>query len=119
MAYCGFWNVPCCSFTKIGRYLRTSIICTGSCFVFGVDALPCRADEWEVATITAKGGDVAGEMRRLEDTLGRLCDSFQEAKRLAAGSQEAAAKCQVRFAHVFAVVEYIAEFQFDVCRLLL
>ena len=71
-----------------------------SCVASVVNALSCRADELEVATITAKGGDVSGEMRQLEDTLGRLCDSFQEAKRLAAGSQEAAAKCQVRFAHV-------------------
>lgn len=63
------------------------------------DALSGRADELEVATITAKGGDVVGEMRRLEVTLRRLCESFQEAKRLAAGSQEAAAKCQVRLTH--------------------
>ncbi|CAM9169756.1 unnamed protein product [Laminaria digitata] len=59
-----------------------------------MNASSAMADELEVATITAKGGDVAGEMRQLEVTLERLCESFQEAKRLAAGSQEAAAKCQ-------------------------
>lgn len=55
----------------------------------------------EVVTVTAKGGDVAGKMRRLEGSLGQLCDSFEEVKRLAKDSQEAADKCQVRFGHVF------------------
>lgn len=54
------------------------------------------ADELDAATRTAKGGDTAGEIRRLEDSLKRLRSSFQEAKDLAVGSQEAAAKCQVR-----------------------
>ncbi|CAN0342915.1 unnamed protein product, partial [Ectocarpus sp. 12 AP-2014] len=54
------------------------------------------ADELDAATRTAKGGDTAGEIRRLEDSLKRLRGSFQEAKDLAVGSQEAAAKCQVR-----------------------
>lgn len=54
-----------------------------------------RADELDAAIRTAKGGDTAGEVRRLEDSLKRLRGSFQEAKGLAVGSQEAAAKCQV------------------------
>lgn len=52
-------------------------------------------DELETLTRTAKGGDAAGEIRRLEDSLKRLRKSFQEAKELATGSEEAAAKCQV------------------------
>eukprot|EP00903_Cladosiphon_okamuranus_P006607 g6454.t1 len=53
------------------------------------------ADELDAATRTAKGGDAAGEIRRLEDSLKRLRDLFQEAKGLANGAEEAAAKCQV------------------------
>eukprot|EP00903_Cladosiphon_okamuranus_P011132 g10508.t1 len=54
-----------------------------------------RANELEAAIRTAKGGDTAGEIRRLEDSLKRLRSLFQEAKELAVGSGEAAAKCQV------------------------
>lgn len=53
------------------------------------------ADELDAETRTAKGGDAAGEIRRLEDSLRRLRSSFQEVKGLANGAQEAAAKCQV------------------------
>eukprot|EP00752_Nemacystus_decipiens_P009414 g8417.t1 len=53
------------------------------------------ADELDAVTRTAKGGDAAGEIRRLEDSLRRLRISFQEAKGLANGAEEAAAKCQV------------------------
>lgn len=59
-------------------------------------SLSSRADALDAAIRTAKGGDTAGEIRRLEDALKRLRSSFQEAKELAVGSQEAAAKCQVR-----------------------
>lgn len=52
------------------------------------------ADELDAAIRTAVGGDAAGEIRRLEDALKRLRSSFQEAKDLAVGSEEAAAKCQ-------------------------
>lgn len=54
-----------------------------------------RADELDVLTRTAKGGDAAQEIRKLEDSLKRLRRSFQEAKDLATGAEEAAAKCQV------------------------
>lgn len=57
-----------------------------------------RADDMSAAITMAKGGDTAGDMRRLEDALKRLRDIFQEANQLATGSQEAAAKCQVHFA---------------------
>lgn len=72
-----------------------------SCLVLRVSAdclivRPRSADELDAVTVTARGGDAAGEIRRLEDALKRLRDSFQEAKRLALGSEEAAAKCQVR-----------------------
>ena len=70
-----------------------------SFFVFELTCLivrPRSADELDAATTTARGGDASGEMRRLEDALKRLRESFQEAKRLALGSEEAAAKCQVR-----------------------
>ncbi|CAM9932796.1 unnamed protein product [Scytosiphon promiscuus] len=52
------------------------------------------ANELDAAIRTAVGGDAAGEIRRLEDSLKRLRSSFQEAKELAVGSEEAAAKCQ-------------------------
>ena len=70
-----------------------------SSFVFRLTASSFdlrSADDLDAATVTARGGDAAGEMRRLEDALKRLRESFQEAKRLALGSEEAAAKCQVR-----------------------
>lgn len=43
-------------------------------------------------------------MRRLEDALKRLRDAFEETKRLALGSEEAAAKCQVRMHAVLVLV---------------
>lgn len=58
--------------------------------------LVCSADELDAATTTATGGDTAAQMRRLEDALERLRDVFKEAKGLATGSEEAAAKCQVQ-----------------------
>lgn len=53
------------------------------------------ADKLDAATRTAKGGDTAEEIRSLETGLKRLRDEFQQAKSLAIGSEEAAAKCQV------------------------
>lgn len=53
-----------------------------------------------MVTRTAKGGDAAQEIRKLEDSLKRLRRSFQEAKDLATGAEEAAAKCQVGAHHV-------------------
>ncbi|CAN0252584.1 unnamed protein product, partial [Ectocarpus fasciculatus] len=60
-----------------------------------IEASAAKADELDVATRTAKGGDAAQEIRKLEDSLKRLRRSFQEAKDLATGAEEAAAKCQV------------------------
>ncbi|CAM9539979.1 unnamed protein product, partial [Ectocarpus fasciculatus] len=60
-----------------------------------IEASAAKADELEVVTRTAKGGDAAQEIRKLEDSLKRLRRSFQEAKDLATGAEEAAAKCQV------------------------
>lgn len=53
------------------------------------------ADELDAVTRKAKGGDAAGDIRRLEDTLKRLRDDFQEANNLANAAEETAAKCQV------------------------
>lgn len=53
------------------------------------------ADELDAFTRTAKGGDAARDIQRLDDSLKQLRKSFQEAKDLATGSEEAAAKCQV------------------------
>lgn len=63
--------------------------------LLGRTVLLFSADELDAAIREAKGGDAAGEIRRLEDSLNRLRTSFQEAKGLATGAEEAAAKCQV------------------------
>ncbi|CAM9144262.1 unnamed protein product [Ectocarpus sp. 12 AP-2014] len=60
-----------------------------------IQASSTKADELDVLTRTAKGGDAAQEIRKLEDSLKRLRRSFQETKDLATGAEEAAAKCQV------------------------
>lgn len=59
-------------------------------------AFCASADEMDAYVTTAKGGDAAGELRRLEDALKRLRAAFQDANGLAVGAEEAAAKCQVR-----------------------
>lgn len=63
--------------------------------LLGYGVLFSSADELDTVIREAKGGDAAGEIRRLEDSLRRLRNSFQEAKGLATGAEEAAAKCQV------------------------
>ncbi|CBJ30507.1 conserved unknown protein [Ectocarpus siliculosus] len=60
-----------------------------------IQASSTKAEELDVLTRTAKGGDAAQEIRKLEDSLKRLRRSFQETKDLATGAEEAAAKCQV------------------------
>ncbi|CAN0100971.1 unnamed protein product [Scytosiphon promiscuus] len=60
-----------------------------------IEASSTIADELDTITRTAKGGDAARDIQRLEDSLRRLRHSFQEAKELATRSEEAAAKCQV------------------------
>ncbi|CAN0287711.1 unnamed protein product, partial [Ectocarpus sp. 8 AP-2014] len=60
-----------------------------------IQASSTKADQLDVLTRTAKGGDAAQEIRKLEDSLKRLRRSFQETKDLATGAEEAAAKCQV------------------------
>lgn len=53
------------------------------------------ADELDAVTRKAGGGDAAGDIRRLEDSLERLRDDFEQANKLATAAEEAAAKCQV------------------------
>ncbi|CAM9467577.1 unnamed protein product, partial [Ectocarpus fasciculatus] len=66
-----------------------------------INASSAAADEVEGATQKAKGGDAAGEIRRIEGSLERLRDEFRETKNLAVSSDEAAAKCQVEKAQEF------------------
>lgn len=63
--------------------------------VFPFAAFFDSADEMDAYVTTAKGGDAAGELRRLEDALKRLRAAFKDANGLAVGAEEAAAKCQV------------------------
>lgn len=58
-------------------------------------ALFTSADELDAFTRKARGGDAAGEIRRLEDTLKRLREDLRGARKLATAAEEAAAKCQV------------------------
>lgn len=62
------------------------------------------ADELDEVTRKAIGGDVAGDIRRLEDALVQLREHFQETKKLATAAEDAAAKCQVRARFFFLVL---------------
>lgn len=53
------------------------------------------ADALEAEITAARGGDAAGAVRKLENAVRRLKTMFQEAKGLAVGAEEAAAKCKV------------------------
>ncbi|CAM9166452.1 unnamed protein product [Ascophyllum nodosum] len=61
-----------------------------------LNAATSLANELDAATKTATGGDAAGEMQRLEDSLRRLRKAFLEAKGVSTQAEEAAAKCQAR-----------------------
>lgn len=60
-----------------------------------LNAATSLADDLDAATKTATGGDAAGEMHRLEDSLKKLRKAFEEARGCATRAEEAAAKCQV------------------------
>ncbi|CAM9178970.1 unnamed protein product, partial [Hapterophycus canaliculatus] len=83
---------------EIGTYVSGSmerVVTASEDTIKNIEASSNIADELDAFTRTAKGGDAAKDIRRLEDSLRQLLNSFQEAKELATGSEEAAAKCQV------------------------
>lgn len=89
-AAAGMWSHPIILFSP-PIFTATTLVHS----LLGCTVLLFSANELDAAIREAKGGDAAGEIRRLEDSLKRLRTSFQEAKGLATGAEEAAAKCQV------------------------